>query len=165
MQELKDDGFNTSILSVDRVNPEKVCLPYHYLKTAIYEKKVEIFKKCDLLTDELIGLERMATGKIDHTPDGINSKDSADAFCGSLFTASQFASEYAYQYGETLGIGLDVSIEDSSEAIKKQQLTVSFQEELAKIYGEQNECLTKEQQQKHEEYQRLADISEGIIII
>lgn len=141
------------------------CMPYHYLKTAIYEKKVEIFKKCDLLTDELIGLERMASGKIDHTPDGINSKDSADAFCGSLYTASQFAEEYAYQYGENLKIGLEASLEDTSDEYRKQQFILGFQEELAKLYVEQNECTTAEQKQKQKEAQYYADISDGIIVL
>lgn len=165
LQELKSDGFNTSTLSVDRVNPDKVCLPYHYLKTAIYERKVEIFRKCDLLTDELIGLERMATGKIDHTPDGINSKDSADAFCGSLYTASQFAEEYAYQYGETLKLGLEVSELDGENPDKRKQLVVDFEEELAKLYMEQDHCRELERKQKQEEHQRLIDISDGIINI
>lgn len=81
IQELKKDGFNTQIISVDRVNSEHVCLPYTYLKALIYEHKLVMYSKCDLLTDELVGLERMSNGRIDHTIEGINSKDQADAFC------------------------------------------------------------------------------------
>lgn len=73
LQELKSDGFNTVVQSVDRVdNQTRICIPYDYLKSAIYERHLTIYYKCDLLTDELVGLERKGDGHIDHTPEGIN---------------------------------------------------------------------------------------------
>ena len=174
LQALKADGFKTEIVSVDRLTSSgeggkgKLCLPYHYLKSAIYERRVEIYKKCDLLTDELVGLERLTDGHIDHTADGINSKDQADAFCGSLYLASQFADEYAYSYGENLDAGLDVSLIQSDASLKTQMIT-EFENELTKLYfdtcreiGQANLLVS---QQQREEYERYRDIADGIIIL
>lgn len=69
---LKHDGFNTKEISVDRLDASHRDYAYEYLKSCIYERRVQIYQKCDLLTDELLGLERMPSGKIDHTADGIN---------------------------------------------------------------------------------------------
>ena len=74
MQQLQADGFNTKTISVDRLENiqgtnTKVCVPYAFFKTAIYEKRIEIFQKCDLLTNEIVNLERESDGHIDH-PDG-----------------------------------------------------------------------------------------------
>lgn len=79
-QALKDKGFNYDIISVDRCT-DKICIPYQYLKSTIYEKRIKLFKN-QLLIDELIGLERdNNSGVIDHSSAGINSKDSSDALC------------------------------------------------------------------------------------
>lgn len=168
-QDLKSDGFKTEIISVDRVdNQSKMCLPYHYLKSAIYERRVQIYQKCDLLTDELVGLERLSNGHIDHTADGINSKDQADAFCGSLYLASKYADEYGYSYGENLEAGLDVSME-VSDSMLKTQMIAAFEEELVKLYfdthreiAEANDLISRQQR---EEYERYRDIADGIIIL
>ena len=120
-QELAADGFNVSILSVDRLQSidtsgdekdengasvsrhRKVCIPYQYLKTTIYEHKLEIYDKCDLLTNEIVGLEKEADGHINHPDNGRSgSKDIADALCGSIYQASHFAEEFAFDYGETM---------------------------------------------------------------
>lgn len=79
-QVLSAEGFNCSIISVDRVK-DNVCIPYQTLKNTIYEERVQIYEDCQLLTEELVGLERFSNGKIDHTAAGINSKDQSDAFC------------------------------------------------------------------------------------
>jgi len=125
-----------------------------------------IYQKCDLLTNELIGLERMSSGKIDHTPDGINSKDQADAVCGALYLASQYAEEYAFNYGESLEASLDVSTEYSDNALKTQMI-VNFQEELAKLYtdtcAELDECDERERIARQNEYLSYKDILDGII--
>lgn len=75
-QDLTNDGFKTEIISVDRVtkdaNGKPLCLPYHYLKTAIYEHRILLYQKCDQLTDEVVGLERKSDGHVDHTKEGIN---------------------------------------------------------------------------------------------
>ena len=135
-QQLTAEGFNCSILSVDRVESvsgEKVgiCRPYQYLKNTIYENRIKLYKT-DLLYNELVQLEKdNNTGKIDHPPKG--SKDQADALCGAIFTASKYAEEYAYNYGENLQQMLDIN-GDTDEVQHKKQMTVNFEEELKKTF-------------------------------
>lgn len=74
-QQLRSDGFEVKTLSVDRLESvpgtnQKVCLPYAYFKTAIYEKRLILYNKCDLLTDEIIGLEKEPDGHIEHPMGG-----------------------------------------------------------------------------------------------
>lgn len=93
-----------------------------------------------------------------------NSKDQADALCGSLYTASQFAEEYSYDYGENLDAALDINVEASDE-FRKQQMILEFQEELTKIYADislANEAIDYKKKQEYEMYQ---DISNGIILL
>jgi hypothetical protein len=166
LQELAYAGFKTKTQSVDRTNSDKICEPYYYLKSAIYDRRVSIYYKCDLLTEELINLERESSGKINHPEGGkYGSKDQADAFCGALFDASQFAEQYAYDYGENLSASLDVSMLESpgSGALEKKQLTLDFQAELAKLYAERDHCLELENKSKKKERQTLLDIADGII--
>ena len=130
-QQLMARGFETKVISVDRVT-DRICLPYQYLKNTIYEERLKLFEH-KLLTEELIGLERNNNnGKIDHTPSGINSKDSADALCGSIWNASQHAEEYDFEYGETLDALLEAA-ENSGLDPSKQQVTLDFEEELKKV--------------------------------
>ena len=100
-QQLSADGFDVSTVSVDRLDPtSKICLPYAYFKSTIYDKRMIVYKDCEFLTEELIGLERLSDGHIDHTSSGINSKDAIDSICGSIWNASQHADEFAYDFGE-----------------------------------------------------------------
>lgn len=128
-QQLTAEGFNCSILSVDRVDSDHVCKPYQYFKNTIYEQRVEIFHNA-LLEQEIVNLERnINTGKVDHPENG--SKDCSDAVCGAIFTASKHAEEFAYDYGESLD-----SMYEANTAIgdnDKNQLLVNFEEELKKI--------------------------------
>lgn len=164
LQELKSDGFNTVVQSVDRVdNQTRICIPYDYLKSAIYERHLTIYYKCDLLTDELVGLERKGDGHIDHTPEGINSKDQADAVCGALFLASKFSEEYGYSYGENIEALIDAN--DLTESDRKIQLLTDFQSELAKIYQEEEEVITEERRAQQSDYESYRDILDGIIVI
>lgn len=129
-QQLKAEGFNYDIVSVDRVNTDHICLPYQYFKSTIYEERIEMYENT-LLTEELIGLERdNNSGKVDHSPSGINSKDSADAVCGALWNASQHAEEYNFQYGETLDAVHEANVQ--SDEMIRQQIMVDFEEELKK---------------------------------
>lgn len=141
LQELQAEGFNASILSVDRVK-DNVCEPYQYVKSAIYEQRLLIPNKgTTLLTEEFLGLERNNTnGKIDHSPQSINSKDSADAVTGACYTASQHVEEFAFDYGETLSTitNFNTRIDD------KQQMVVDFEDELAKAMGPQNNSVFKD---------------------
>lgn len=165
-QELRSDGFEVKTISVDRVDSaSKQQLQYTYFKTTLTDRRIEVYNKCDFLTEEVLGLEKLSDGHIEHPDAGKSgSKDQIDAVVGALWNASTFAEEYAYNYGETLQVGLDVSL-DSSMTNHKQQLIVDFEEELTKLYKEQHEALSTEQRQKEEEYQRIKDISDGIIVI
>ena len=132
-QSLKSRGFNYEMISVDRVDSDHICRPYQYLKSVIYEERLQMYENT-LLTEELIGLERNNnSGKIDHSPSGINSKDSADALCGAIFNASKHADEFAFDYGETLDDIKTVSSHRSFETDKK-QISVDFQNELNRIF-------------------------------
>ena len=134
LQVLKAENFDTTIISVDRVNPEKkVCLPYLTLKNAIYEQRLEMYPNTRL-TDELIGLQRDSNGRIDHSPLGINSKDISDAVCGALYNASQHAEEFAFEWGERLDLIIDVSTDTSNnEYNTKKQIVLDFEEQLKEL--------------------------------
>ena len=169
-QSLTADGFKTQILSVDRVDtigtengrPARVCKPYAFFKTAIYERHLTLYRRCDLLTEEITNLERLSDGHVDHPKSG--SKDQADALCGSLYTASQFAEEYSYDYGENLGTALDVNAEASDE-YRKHQIIAEFQEELTKIYWDTQVADEAINYQKKQEYESYQEIMNGIIIL
>ena len=108
-QQLGAKGFNYSVISVDRVDTDRICKPYQYLRSTIYEERIETYDS-ELLTEELLGLERdNNSGKIDHSPTGINSKDAADAVCGAVWNASQNAEQFAFDYGEDIENTLQVS--------------------------------------------------------
>lgn len=85
-QQLVADGFDVVPISVDKLDPQtKQCLPYAYLKSAIYDKRLTVYRKCDLLTEEVIGLERESDGHIEHPEGGTQgSKDAIDALCGAI---------------------------------------------------------------------------------
>ena len=116
LQDLRANGIECDVLSVDRLTGEgknKICEPYHYFRSTIYEGRLEVYKTV-LLTDEVVGLERLSDGHIDHTTAGINSKDVSDAVCGSIFEASRHAEEFAYDYGETYETMFEVNSADES---------------------------------------------------
>ena len=125
-QQLQAEGFNVSMLSVDRVNSNHVCEPYQFFKNVIYEQRVDMYRS-KTMVEEIVNLERnLNTGKIDH-PEGFR-KDVTDAFCASLYTASKYAEEYAYDYGETY----DLLLETNSEPENIEQMMINFEEELKK---------------------------------
>ena len=131
LQILSSEGFKCNILSVDRVDSDGICKPYQYLRSTIYEKRFSMYKS-DRLFDEFIDVERnMNTGKIDHTPNF--HKDMLDAVCGATFTASKYAEEYAFDYGETLDTIQNVSSEFSAQS-QRQQISIDFQNELNKLF-------------------------------
>lgn len=130
-QQLTAEGFTCSILSVDRVDSDRVCKPYQYLRSAIYEKRFSMYRS-NRLFDEFIDIERdLNTGKVDHSPNG--HKDVLDAVCGSTFTASKYAEQYAFDYGEDLDIVKTVSQNNSQQAISE-QMNQAFQEELTRMF-------------------------------
>ncbi len=128
LQAVQSRGFNTEIISVDRLT-DRVCLPYQFFKNVIYEKRIEMYDST-LLTEEIIGLERNNnSGKVDHSPSGINSKDSADAVCGALWNASKHIEEFNFEFGETLDTIVSVSTTHNAE-YEKQQVILNFEDEL-----------------------------------
>ena len=130
-QQLKAKGFEYDIVSVDRIDSDRICKPYQYLKNTIYEERVEL-PEDNLLTEELLGLQRENSGKIDHDPSGINSKDSADAVCGAIWNASQNAEQYAFDYGESVETIVQVSSEGSIN--NRNQVQVEFEQELQRLF-------------------------------
>lgn len=131
-QQLTAEGFTCSILSVDRVDTDQICKPYQYLRSTIYEHRFSMYKSKRLF-DEFIDVERNAnTGKIDHTPNG--HKDCLDAVCGAIFTASKYAEQYAFDYGEDLDTIKTISAGDSQQ-LKQQQMNADFQAELEKMFS------------------------------
>ena len=132
LQALKSKGFNCDVVSVDRLT-DKVCLPYQYFRSTIYEKRLDVYPT-KLLTEEVVGLVRDGNGKIDHTSagGGIDSKDQVDACCGSIWNASQHAEEFAFEFGESLSDSIDVNLD--GETLTEKQITVDFEEELNKMF-------------------------------
>lgn len=108
-QQLNADGFEAKVISVDRLDSEtKQCLPYAYLKSTIYDRRLTVYKDCDFLTEEVLGLEKQSDGHINHPEGGTRgSKDAIDAVCGALWNASQHADEYAYEFGENANMVAD----------------------------------------------------------
>lgn len=124
---LRAKGYPYSVLSVDRCDTNRVCVPYQYFRSTIYEKRIEMYND-KILISELIDLERnIDTGKVDH-PDG-GAKDAADAVCGAVFNASKHAEEFAYDYGEQAEDILRLNSEEFDNDNLK-QLTVNLEQEL-----------------------------------
>ena len=145
---------------------DRICKPYQYLKSTIYEERMEMYENT-LLTEELIGLERNNnSGKIDHTPSGINSKDQADALCGAVWSASKHAEEFAFDYGEDIQSMVEVSSSGNSN-YQKQQVMLNFQEELQKVFGAGVSAITQRSQPSNdaqkEQYKNMSYIRDGII--
>lgn len=163
LQDLKAHNFDCDILSVDRVeNNSKICLPYQYLKATIYEKNIEMYKTA-LLTEEAINLERDGNGRINHPMGGtVGSKDIVDSLCGSVYTASKYAEEYAYSYGEDYDAFLDAN----ETAIQKdenfkRQLMIDFEEELKNMspIQQSNNINTNKQNEEQQPF-----IMDGVVI-
>ena len=130
-QQLGARGFNYSVISVDRCDSDHICKPYQYLRSTIYEERLEMYENT-LLTEELLGLERdNNSGKIDHSPSGINSKDQSDAVCGAIWNASQNAEQFAYDYGEIIENTIDSNLDT---AVDKTQITIDFEEALKQAH-------------------------------
>ena len=126
-QQLKTDGFEVSILSVDALTnisgtKQKICLPYQFFRSTINEKRIEVYDKCDKLTDELVALEREPDGHINHMNNGTSgSKDQVDAVCGATYNASLHIEEYIYNYDDVLTDIVDINdqLDSNTSDIKK----------------------------------------------
>ena len=133
-QQLQAEGFNTKVISVDKVdNESKLCIPYAYFKSTLYERRVEVYEDCDFLTEEVLGLERESNGKIEHPEQGTQgSKDAIDAIVGSMYNASLNAEEFAYDYGESVE-SFEIANQVNSPEEQRKQITVDFEEELKRL--------------------------------
>ena len=70
-QELKSDGFEVKTVSVDRVDAKThQQLQYAYFKTTMTDLRLKVYQKCDFLTEEVLGLERLSDGHIEHPDAG-----------------------------------------------------------------------------------------------
>lgn len=174
-QTLAAKGFSYCVLSMDRVGTDRICKPYQYLRSTIYEERIEMYDAV-LLTDELVGLQRdLNSGKIDHDPSGINSKDQADAVCGAVWNASLNAAEYEYDYGESLELTTTVN-KDASYDSNLQQIAIDFEQEMQKLLdpvqtavASMNDTKTKTVDPQGIDFgmgsaQPLSYISDGIIV-
>lgn len=147
-QQLMAEGFECSMLSVDRVDSDRICKPYQYLKSTIYENRFEMYKS-DRLFDEFVQLERnIDTGKVDHPQNG--HKDALDAVCGATFNASKYAEEFAFNYGEVAEHVIKVNNESVNAESEKKQIQVAFEEELQKMFDPVTKKLNAEQENKNE---------------
>lgn len=132
-QQLQAQGFKYKVLSVDRVNSEHVCEPYQYLRSTIYEERIDLYDDCPLLTTELTQLEKNSNGKVDHPEKG--SKDQSDALCGACYNASQNAEQYAYDFGEGLVTSLKVNNDNSLYSTDPTSISRAFEEALLETYN------------------------------
>ena len=170
-QQLIAKGYKYDIISVDRVETlddgkTKLCKPYHYFRNTLYEERIEMYDS-ELLTTELLGLERNSAGRIDHPDSGQSgSKDVSDAVCGALWNASQNAEEFAFDYGEDIQSMVEVSSSGNSN-YQKQQVMLNFQEELQKVFGAGVSAITQRSQPSNdaqkEQYENMSYIRNGII--
>lgn len=159
-QDLVAQGYNYQIISVDRVNADRVCEPYAYFKNTIYEQRLVLYKDCDWLTEEITSLERnINNGKVDHPENG--HKDVSDSLCGAIWNASQHAEEFAFEYGEHLDVMTDVST-TVSEADLKKQIQVDFEQELQRAFA--NSVQTSAISQPQQLDMNMYYLSQGIII-
>ena len=145
-QQLISHRIPFDIISVDRLQ-DRVCKPYLVFKNAIYEERLVVYNT-KLLTDEIIGLVRDGNGKIDHSPSGINSKDTADAVCGALYNASQHAEEYAFDFGEDLDTISKANCDLDGEGAKE-QFIVDMAEELKNFHLFNQPRLQQQTQQQN----------------
>lgn len=133
LQILKAEKFNTEIISMDRVDTDRICKPWQYFRNSVYEERIECYNSV-LLKEELIGLERdNNSGKIDHSTSGINSKDSADAVCGAVWNAAQHAEELSIDFIEDIENTLNVSNNTDQNALE--QITLDFENELKQVFN------------------------------
>lgn len=138
-QQLIADGFNVETLSVDRLDAQsKICLPYAYFKSTLYDKRINVYKDCPFLTDEVLGLERESDGHINHPEQGTQgSKDAIDSVVGALYNASQHADEFAFEFGEDIDNSIQSNMDDIqvSYESQKKQIELDMEEMLKELHG------------------------------
>ena len=111
-------SFNTSIID-----------EYHIIDIKDYDQLQDVF---DLEVDGTHNFA-LACGIFVH-----NSKDQADALCGAVWNASQYASQYAFDYGETIPTIIDVN-NQSTKSIDINTFNNQFEQELTGIFDNNKE--------------------------
>lgn len=141
-QQLKSEGFDCSIISVDRVE-NRICKPYQYFKSTIYEQRIELPKN-NLLQDELLGLKRDGNGKIDHDASGINcftGDTKIQLVDGRVLTMLELVKEY-----EEGKINYVYSINKAKQVIEPKPIEKAFcsghNASLIEITLDNNEVIT-----------------------
>ena len=143
MQQLKAEKFETAVVSVDRLdttddkdehgNRHRICKPYEYFHSTLYERRLQVYDKCDLLTDEVLGLEREPDGHINHPENGaVGSKDQIDAVVGAMYNASLHVEEFTHTYGESFRQLVELN-EHLDTTDDREQVVVSLEEQLKKM--------------------------------
>ena len=164
LQDLRAHGFDCDIQSVDRLTGEgknKICEPYHYFRSTIYDKRIEVYKT-QLLTEEVIGLEKLSDGHVDHTTSGINSKDISDAVCGAVFEASKHAEEFAYDYGETLEE--TIKFNKDADRVSSEQIALDFEAEMLQLLDPVKSRAQEQEKQQVKLRQPSSYVYDNIII-
>ena len=148
-QELQGKGYTYKVISVDRVDTDKVNKPYQYFRSCIYEKRIETFND-EVLSGEIIDLERnINSGKVDHPAGG--AKDQSDAVCGALYHASQNAEQFAFDFGETMEDALKINSQVTSAGQARKQMQVAFEEELQSLFTSDSIKKQMEEDEKKKE--------------
>ena len=163
-QQLSSEGFDCTIISVDRVDKDQICKPYQYLKNTLYEKRIIMYRS-ERLYDEFVDVERnINTGKVDHTPNF--HKDALDAVCGATFNASKHAEEFAYEFGESLEAIVNVNngIFDKQKAMQE-ELNKMMSARYLNVDGKDNGLLMpKTPDKKVQATVNFQNIANGIMV-
>ena len=77
-----------------------------------------------------------------------NSKDIADAVCGSTYFASQNIEQFAYNYGEDLDYTLQTNKLNASSSEVKKQVNIAFEQELQNLLTPQSIKREQEEEKK-----------------
>ena len=143
LQQLKAEKFDASVVSVDRLegtdstdekgNKHRICKPYEYFHSTLYERRMQVYDKCDLLTEEVLGLERQPDGHINHPDNGASgSKDQIDAVVGAMWNASLHVEQFTHDYGSAFKnlVELNETLDNLDEG---KQMVVDYEKELMKL--------------------------------
>ena len=161
-QQLLADNFNSSIISVDRLDSEtKQCLPYAYFKSTLYERRLEVYDDCPFLTEEVLGLERQSDGHINHPDSGTKgSKDAIDSVVGALWNASKNGDEFAYNYGENMDLSIGIS--ESKSILTQEDINAAFERELIRLNDPMSKFKQDSNRNKNNNNSNFTDFGMGI---
>lgn len=82
--------LNSRGIEADRLSMDRDSAPWNALRDVMYDGRLEGYWRPTLVT-ELLALQRLGNGKLDHPPNG--SKDEADALTGSVVTALEMGGD------------------------------------------------------------------------